>query len=148
MPGMSAGLNHSLEIQACGLIRMPCSFSSPLSSRRQSASQLPRSVSLSLRIGRLSSRWSGQEAVQDIEPPLSRRSLLKHRAQRDKRADRQQEHGSEQQDVLEWTGVDTGSDERKEGLQASADNGIEPDEGQHERSANERGCVGIHRAAP
>ena len=62
MPGMFSGLNHSLEIQACGLIRMPCAFSSPLSSRRQSASQLPRSASLSLCIGRLSSRWSGQDA--------------------------------------------------------------------------------------
>ena len=63
MPGVSLGLNHSLEIQPCARTRRsPFSASSPLSSRRHAASQVPRSGSLRSLSRSLSSRSSGQDA--------------------------------------------------------------------------------------
>src|SRR5689334_12291190 len=62
MPGVVSGLNHSLEIQACGRIRSPFCSSSPCSARRHSSSQVPSTVTLrSLRRSWRSSS-SGNEA--------------------------------------------------------------------------------------
>ena len=48
MPGTSAGLNHSLDIHACGRSRMPRACSSSFRVLRQSSSQVPSTVTLKL----------------------------------------------------------------------------------------------------
>src|SRR5262249_16187624 len=54
MPGTPSGLNHSLDIQACGRSRMPRSSSSSWSLWRQSSSQVPSTTTLRLLSRRLS----------------------------------------------------------------------------------------------
>src|SRR5262245_20578880 len=46
MPGVSSGLNHSVDSQACGLMRNPRPASSSCRSARRSASQVPSMVTL------------------------------------------------------------------------------------------------------
>jgi hypothetical protein len=48
MPGTSAGLNHSLDIHACGRSRMPRACSSSFRVLRQSSSQVSSTVTLKL----------------------------------------------------------------------------------------------------
>jgi hypothetical protein len=61
MPGVFSGLNHSLEIQACGRTRMSCSSSSAWSVFRQFCSHVPSTVTLRSLIRTFSNSSSDNE---------------------------------------------------------------------------------------
>ena len=60
MPGVLSGLNHSLEIQACGRTRRSRSFNSSWRASRQSSSQVPSTLTLRSRRRSLEQLLVGQ----------------------------------------------------------------------------------------
>src|SRR5258707_1127130 len=81
MPGVSSGLNHSFDIQACGLIRSPRSASSSWRSFRHRSSQVPTMVTeavqlLAARDGDAKAIAGGQSLVPMLAFRLAQPTLL------------------------------------------------------------------------
>src|SRR5260370_28756266 len=77
MPGVSSGLNHSFDIQACGLIRSPRSASSSWRSFRHRSSQVPTMVTLRSLKRSFKSSLSGTEVQENLRD-MALRNPRKH----------------------------------------------------------------------